>query len=972
MASNVDRHLKRYSSSEYKHTRSHIRNENEKFACGFSNIIFEHSLTYLCVLLFFQYNFLICDASITTLAPSTVVHVLDNGHHKIESPFAAAAEAAVAAAFGSLTAATSPHPTITVHSSSSSSKSHPSSHIKLASGDRKHTTSKPVIVEEVSSTVVEKATVTPSPSPSSHPTSSPSPSTDKLSEAKKSLIDDLVAELRDKQVQEIAKELSTDGDKLEKIKITSTTTIATTSKPSGSNVKLHQTTGKLISESELIQQIPPPSGGENAAVPAVLATTVNVAGAPTTTQHPSPTHQHLINNEPLVLIEPPNHHQQQQQQHVQIQQVNPTHSPSLVVSESASHETPAGPANHNTTLVVPSPVPASPGSPAQVFTQATSVQGGDVKNLDKMPAVSTVNVSLASNETNKQTVNVSVTETQVLEKPLEPQSHSQTPLAIAVPIPTPEHQSNTPRMVPVVEPTQPINHTIQVTASVGNGSIPPSPVSTLPLPIPIPLPVPASAPAPVPVVVNVTTVPTAVPTVVPQNGQLLNVTVRSNETIAGTNQGQQTAANASIDMTVKIQTTVAPSFTPSDSNLLTHQPAAAGAVVDAAVLHNPIEAPKLMAQDSANGAGAGTIIPHLVQAAKNLAPVFPTPIGLGPTQPTIAPIIPIVPPSHAVAPLAHLISSSINPTLGATKTEAPPAAVMVEAHASISPPSLHGSSNDTTSRAQASVISQAANITVNSVSVASQPATLKPTTNESHSTEHVDISLDVATKNTAATATTTTTTAPVISVAQTSNKTQVNGAANSSIEIHGKDSKSTVIVVDKGAAKSTTTTVKPIKEKKKKKKLNSLDSKLLKLKSKFEAANIHDVIVVGDHVDGDDLLEDYDEHSEHHNEHEDEAKDADDDDDVAGGGHHEHHDSVELRLDHESTTLAPSSTAKPSTTKGIEINVSDTGDKSGKINVKSKEKVKKEKKTEDHDDHEHLLKGLSSGDVIHIDVGDLE
>lgn len=101
---------------------------------------------------------------------------------------------------------------------------------------------------------------------------------------------------------------------------------------------------------------------------------------------------------------------------------------------------------------------------------------------------------------------------------------------------------------------------------------------------------------------------------------------------------------------------------------------------------------------------------------------------------------------------------------------------------------------------------------------------------------------------------------------------------------------------------------------------------LMRLRTLHGASNVHDVIVVGEHVDGDDKSFDYEDHS----------------------GHHEDHESDMIRLEHESPQRRPSSATVIKT------------------------ELKKTKPVGAHEDHLHLLKGLKAGDVIHVDAGELE
>lgn len=117
-------------------------------------------------------------------------------------------------------------------------------------------------------------------------------------------------------------------------------------------------------------------------------------------------------------------------------------------------------------------------------------------------------------------------------------------------------------------------------------------------------------------------------------------------------------------------------------------------------------------------------------------------------------------------------------------------------------------------------------------------------------------------------------------------------------------------------------------------------SKATRKNSKVLKPHIHDVIVVGPHVPGDDLLDDYDDHEEHHSQ-------MDELEDDEYHEHSDHHQEGALILQHKGH--APKSNGGSKSMRDLLI-----------------EHFKHNHK--DHSDHEHLLKGLTPGDVIHVDA----
>lgn len=985
MAFNADQRFKSHSSSEYQYISNNVsvtgstssRGSSSASKSSFSfRFRLRYLLTYLSVvLLLHNYTFLICDASLATLAPSTKpAHVVaSGGHHKpTESPFIAAAEAAVAAAFGVLSG-TSPHPTTTTKTTTTSSSSQSHSHIQKSNQPHHEpstTTSKPVIIEISSSSTKEKV----APSPSSHPSTTSSPSSssnNKLSEAQTSLIDDIVAELQDKQVQEIANELVKDGEKVDTIKLVSSTTslVASTVKPASQKVAttVHSTsatttTGKLKSEGELLF-LSPLEIGKKVLQPVVLP---DLKVVETTTKHPSLIH---LNNAPLVSIEPQKQ-QQQQQHHIQIQQVAPALTPVNNPVSATPNVTPTVSIsnNHNTTVVTQQSVPLAPIQhlpPANITVQTAAPIG---VNQTSVNIVKPASVSLAPAELSKQAVNVSLTPP-TNEAPLNGPNNVQVNVPISVPVSN--YQQNATQIT-VSTPTtmatsQPANNTVQV--SIGNPLPPPVPPTTIPSLVPAPI-VQIETP---PVAGNVTPIIVA-PTIAQHDQPNL---IKSAESISVIDHNQQTMTNTTVLTTigssVKVQTTIAPLLIINSNNNLTTQPPVAN------ILIKPIEVPKVTPAPTVVSLGGVENTTVFINQSSVPSPSTGAPV-VGLTIQPIATVAPIVSnmtssPPPSVAPLAQLITGSTRNVTEANgaKILAPPAPALLLG----SSPALAvvpGSSTNisvvqspTLGNQTPTNITVTSPVTANTTSLAPTPLVVQQTTIVEPTTlkPHVNISLDLTAKNG---------TIPVISVSPLSNKKQLNqktavGKTNTSLEISGK---SNVTVIEKVTV-LTTTTLKP--KKKAKSSLNSLDSKLKKLKSKFAAANIHDVIVIGDHEDGDDLLQDYDEHGDHHN----------DDHNAKADGHHEHHDK-ELKLDHdivevkEIVSLAPSkTTAKPSRVEVIQVSAK--GD-TKKIKTKKKEQIivkeqtsedkEEEGEIEDHEDHEHLLKGLSRGDVIHVDVGDLE
>lgn len=167
-----------------------------------------------------------------------------------------------------------------------------------------------------------------------------------------------------------------------------------------------------------------------------------------------------------------------------------------------------------------------------------------------------------------------------------------------------------------------------------------------------------------------------------------------------------------------------------------------------------------------------------------------------------------------------------------------------------------------------------------------------------------------------------------------------------------------VATTTKSPTKTTTTTTKKPQTTIKLTLHKNGERELIKLKSKYgKSASVHDVIVVGEHVEGDDRLSDYDDHSDHHDEHEEEQ--------------HDHHEHDDLKLDHKvsaATKKASSAAASKSAVVSTKvIKIQSTGAKKGDHDDKEDEDQEEDFH---HHDHEHLLKGLLAGDVIHVDAGE--
>lgn len=208
--------------------------------------------------------------------------------------------------------------------------------------------------------------------------------------------------------------------------------------------------------------------------------------------------------------------------------------------------------------------------------------------------------------------------------------------------------------------------------------------------------------------------------------------------------------------------------------------------------------------------------------------------------------------------------------------------------------------------------------------------------------------------------TSTTTAKPVVAAVSSSVLKKTSSSGNSVVLVESKHTSGPTS--KKPLKMKITTTVSPPSTSKKPKPSLPLhrngERELISLKSKYgKKASVHDVIVVGDHVDGDDRLLDYDDHSDHH------------DEDEQHDGEHGHHEHEHSKLDHtvsvsKSSAKSGSSRSGSITTKVIKIQ---HGDKKG--DDKSEEAEDSEEDFRHHD-HEHLLKGLLAGDVIHVDAGE--
>lgn len=135
---------------------------------------------------------------------------------------------------------------------------------------------------------------------------------------------------------------------------------------------------------------------------------------------------------------------------------------------------------------------------------------------------------------------------------------------------------------------------------------------------------------------------------------------------------------------------------------------------------------------------------------------------------------------------------------------------------------------------------------------------------------------------------------------------------------------------------------------------------LLHSSFKSDDTSVHDVIVVGDHVDGDDQLYDHEDSTEHHKD-------------------HDEHDEVKLVHIDTGSDSSDELISKESESVVSKMSTSTFGSESAAAAAKSLTKstiggptkaTYMSSQQENHDDHEHLLEGLLSGDVIHIEAGE--
>lgn len=157
----------------------------------------------------------------------------------------------------------------------------------------------------------------------------------------------------------------------------------------------------------------------------------------------------------------------------------------------------------------------------------------------------------------------------------------------------------------------------------------------------------------------------------------------------------------------------------------------------------------------------------------------------------------------------------------------------------------------------------------------------------------------------------------------------------------GQGAGSKIIVT--GSTKKPTPKAKSVESKKK----ESEHEELMRLKKEHGSSKVHDVIVIGEHVEGDDKYFDYEDHSEHHDK----------------------HDDKKLRLKHKSNKKAKSSSSATAERQVVVKTTETTKEKKVKENDDGEGGADEE---DEHKDHLHLLKGLSAGDVIHIDAGESE
>lgn len=160
-----------------------------------------------------------------------------------------------------------------------------------------------------------------------------------------------------------------------------------------------------------------------------------------------------------------------------------------------------------------------------------------------------------------------------------------------------------------------------------------------------------------------------------------------------------------------------------------------------------------------------------------------------------------------------------------------------------------------------------------------------------------------------------------------------------------------LVLSEKKTSATKSTTTAPVTVKIESKKEDS-DNELFHLADKLGDADVHDVIVVGEHIEGDDIVHDYEDHSEHHQS-ESAAADA-------------HHDG--LKLEH---AVAMSAAADAATAQATGTSASSTTTAKATSSTGSGGGGNESGKDE-HSDHEHLLAGLSVGDVIHVEAGEIE
>lgn len=146
----------------------------------------------------------------------------------------------------------------------------------------------------------------------------------------------------------------------------------------------------------------------------------------------------------------------------------------------------------------------------------------------------------------------------------------------------------------------------------------------------------------------------------------------------------------------------------------------------------------------------------------------------------------------------------------------------------------------------------------------------------------------------------------------------------------------------------------------------SVHDQFLELKKKFGAENVHEVIVIGHHTDGDDLVDDHDGSKKHSHSKSD--------------GRHDHNEK-KISGFNLSTMKLPESLNQDdgkNADKGVSNRVSDMIRKEGGLSeitasitteISESDRRDGSKHFDEHYEHRDLLIGLNEGDVVHIDSG---